>query len=97
MAESSSRGTETDSTSVESGSSSSSLILDVPKCPAASELARKRKLQSNPPSGVKRRTTRVKGKNEPTSVSPQDRLREFKDEPLTPEFYFVPPVVSLSL
>ena len=48
-----------------------------------SDLSRKRKLQSNPPSGAKRRTSRVMGKNEPIPISPHDRLREFNDEPLT--------------
>ena len=72
--------------SCETDSSTSSLVkspLDVLHSPASSELARKRKVTSNPPTGAKRRTSQTKGKSEPTSISPQERLKNFEDEPLT--------------
>ena len=40
-------------------------------------------MASNPPTGAKRRTSQTKGKSEPTSISPQERLKDFEDEPLT--------------
>ena len=46
-------------------------LLDVLKAPQASELARKRKIDSNPPV------------NKPKSVSAKDRVNEFPDECLT--------------
>ena len=53
-------------------------LLDVLKAPQASELARKRKIDSNPPVGKKRQ-----GSSEPKSVSAKDRVNEFTDECLT--------------
>jgi len=70
----------------ETDSSTSSLVkspLDVLHSPAPSELARKRKVASNPPTGAERRTSQTKGKSEPTSISPQERLKDIEDEPLT--------------
>ena len=58
-------------------------LLDVLKGPASSDLARKRRIATNPPMGAKRRTSQAKGRSEPTSVTPKERVREFKDEPLT--------------
>ena len=50
--------------------------------PVPSDLARDRKTLCNPPVGKRRRTTVVITKSEPKSVSPQERVREFKDEAL---------------
>ena len=47
-----------------------------------SDLARDRKTLCNPPVGKKRRTTLVNTKSEPKSVSPKERVREFKVEAL---------------
>ena len=58
-------------------------ILNTLKAPTASMLARKRKTHSNPPTGMKRRTTTVKADYEPKSVTPSSRVREFPDENLT--------------
>ena len=56
-------------------------LLDVLKAPQASELARKRKIDSNPPVGKKR--SRGQGSSKPKSVSAKDRVNEFPDECLT--------------
>ena len=56
-------------------------LLDALKAPQASELARKRKIDSNPPVGKKR--SRGQGSSEPKSVSAKDRVNEFPDECLT--------------
>ena len=61
--------------------------------PAPSELARKRKVASNPPTGAKRRTSQTKGKSEPTSISPQERLK-MSLSLFHVESYSVQPVVS---
>ena len=58
-------------------------IINSLKSPAPSQLARKRKIHSNPPTGVKRRTTTVKADYEPKSVTPTSRVREFPGEYLT--------------
>ena len=68
-------------------------LLDVLKAPQASNLTRKRKIDSNPPVGQKR--SRGQGSSEPKSVSAKDRVNEFPDECL-PVIrggnYFVVPV-----
>ena len=56
-------------------------LLDVLKAPQASDLTRKRKIDSNPPVGQKR--SRGQGSSEPKSVSAKDRVNEFPDECLT--------------
>ena len=63
------------SSSHESGSRS---LADVPKyaCPKPSH---KRKVQSNPPKGVKR--CRGQTMNDPKKISPSDRVRQYADEP----------------
>ena len=58
-------------------------LLDVLHCPAPSDLARKRKVPSNPPKGKKRSTSRANSPYEPKSVSARERVMEFKTEPLT--------------
>ena len=62
--------------------------------PQASDLTRKRKIDSNPPVGQKR--PRGQGSSEPKSVSAKDRVNEFPDECLPllleAENYFVVPV-----
>ena len=59
-------------------------LLDRLKAPKASDLARKRRVQSNPPVGMKRSK---KGKNSafnnPKSITPYDRVKEHPGEPLT--------------
>ena len=56
-------------------------LLDVLKAPQASDLTRKRKMDSNLPVGQKR--SRGQGSSEPKSVSAKDRVNEFPDECLT--------------
>ena len=56
-------------------------LLDVLKAPQASDLTRKRKIDSNPPVGQKR--SRGQGSSEPKSGSAKDRVNEFPDECLT--------------
>ena len=51
------------------------------KAPQASDLTRKRKIDSNPPVGQKR--SRGQGSSEPKSVSAKDQVNEFPDECLT--------------
>ena len=58
-------------------------ILNSLKSPAPSELTRKRKTHSNPPSGMKRRTTIIKAVYEPKSITPTGRDCEFAGENLT--------------
>ena len=58
-------------------------LLDMLKAPKASDLARKRKVQSNPPVGMKQSK---KGRNSafaPKSITPYDRVKEHPGEPLT--------------
>ena len=57
--------------------------MDRLKAPKASELARKRKVQSNPPVCMKRSK---KGRNfafAPKSITPYDRVKEHPGETLT--------------
>ena len=56
-------------------------LLEVLKAPETSELTRKRKIDSNPPTG--RKKSRGQGSSEPKLVSPIDRVKEFPDECLT--------------
>lgn len=58
-------------------------VLDRLKAPTLSDPARKRKVQSNPPVGMKRSN---KGSNSafvPKSITPYDRVKEHPREPLT--------------
>lgn len=58
-------------------------LLDRLKAPKASDLARKRRVQSNPPVGKK---WSKKGRNSafaPKSITPYDRVKEHPGEPLT--------------
>lgn len=57
-------------------------LMSILKSPAPSNLARKRKTHSNPPSGMKRRTTIVKAVYQPKSITPISRVREFAGENL---------------
>ena len=68
---------ETSSSEPETENGGVRTILNTLKSPAPSQLARKRKIHSNPPTGVKRRTTTVKADYEPKSVTPTSRAREF--------------------
>ena len=56
-------------------------LLDKLKSPTSSDLARKRKLASNPPKGMKRSKGIVQ--HEPQSVSASQRVREFAGENLS--------------
>ena len=58
-------------------------IINCLKSPVPSQLARKRTTQSNPPIGVKRRTSTVKADYEPKSVTHTSRVREFPGKGLT--------------
>ena len=58
-------------------------LLDRLKAPKSSDLARKRKVQSNPPVGMKHSK---KGRNSvfaPKSITPYDCVKEHPGEPLT--------------
>ena len=57
-------------------------LLDQLKCPTASELSRKRKIHSNPPpKGLKKGKGAVA--DEPHTVTPATRLKEFPDQHLS--------------
>lgn len=63
-----------------SGTSSSKIsILENLKSPTPSDFARKRKLRKNPPVG-KKRSRGVRGVNDPKSITPSQRVKEFSDE-----------------
>lgn len=70
-----------DSTESESSSNTLSLLAKL-CCPKPSDLARKRKVASNPPPVGKRRA-RGHGTFDPKSVTPSQRVKEFPDECLT--------------
>ncbi len=55
-------------------------LLSRLRAPAPSELSRKRKCLSNPPSG-KRRSRGNNHDTEPKSVKPEQRVREYPKEP----------------
>ena len=55
-------------------------ILDRLKSPTSSDLARKRKVPTNPPKGVKK--SKARAANEPSFVSILDRIKEFPNESL---------------
>ena len=59
-------------------------LLTVLRAPKASELSRKRKVASNPPSGKK--TCQGTVASEPSNVSVHDPIKQFPDEPLTVNF-----------
>ena len=63
-------------------SSESPSLLSVLRCPRPSELARKRKIQRNPPPSGKRRV-RGHGTFDPKSVSPAQRVSEYPGESLS--------------
>ena len=71
------------SSSTEPTGSEVKSLLDVLRSPAPSDLARNRKIRSNPPIGKKRRTSRASTCYEPKSVTPRERVMEFKTEYLT--------------
>ena len=60
---------ETSSSEPETENGGVRTVINSLKAPAPSQLARKRKIHSNPPTGVKRRTTTVKADYEPKSVT----------------------------
>jgi len=79
-------GTSATSDDVETDSSTTSSmrsLVDAMRSTSPSDLSRKRKVLSNPPTGVKRHTMQTKGKNGPISISVHDRLKEFTDKPFT--------------
>ena len=76
---------ESDKESSRFSSSSSSFLtgslLDRLRSPTSSELARKRKVDRNPPKGKRR--SRGLGLSDPKSITPQQRVNAFKGEYLT--------------
>ena len=66
-------------------SNSKPSVLDRLKCPEASVCARKRKVKTNPPVGVKRsqRSSLLSHTYTPKSITPTQRVKEFPDEDLT--------------
>ena len=75
-------GSVSESLSSESTAGTSSESLSVLRCPRPSELARKRKIQRNPPPSGKRRA-RGHGTFDPKSVSPAQRVSEYPGESLS--------------
>ena len=75
--------TESGDTNVISDSSSTIArsLFESLRSPAPSALARKRKLLTNPPPGLKKGKGAAKG--DPKRISPFDRLREYQHENLT--------------
>ena len=69
-----------DSTASECSSSAVPSLLSKLKCPTASDLARKRRVASNPPTGLKR----SKGKTvaDPKTVVPSERVKQYPEENL---------------
>ena len=70
-----------DSAGPSTGSSTVTSMLQRLRCPKSSELARKRKIDRNPPPSGKRRS-RGQGKHDPKSVSPNQRVQQFPNEHL---------------
>ncbi len=58
-------------------------MLDRLRAPILSDLARKRKVQSNPPVGMKRSKKGSNSAFAPRSFTPYDRVKEHPGEPLT--------------
>ena len=56
-------------------------LLSVLRCPKASDLARRRAIDRNPPKGKK--CSRGEGASDPKSVDPRKRVSEFPSESLT--------------
>lgn len=54
-------------------------VLKRLKSPTPSNLTRKRKIRKNPPVG-KKKSRGIKGANDPKSISPSERIRQFPDE-----------------
>ena len=67
--------------STSSGPSGVNSLLSKLRAPLPSDLARKRKVQSNPPTGVKRGKGAVAA--DPKGVTPADRVRAYPNEPFS--------------
>ena len=78
----SSAGYSGDESSVSEGSSVVQSLLDKLRSPVPSELARKRKVSTNPPPVGQKRSKGGSASAILKSVSPQDRVREFSDDNL---------------
>ena len=76
-----STSTSTSTTSSEAQTSSAQSLLDVLKAPPRSSLSRKRTIARNPPRG--KRKSRGSSTNDPKSVKPAQRVKEYQDEPFT--------------
>ena len=72
--------TESDSTALNSDASSVRSFLIPYRAPTPSELARNRKLRTNPPCGAKKGKGAFKG--DPKRISPADRVKEYQHENL---------------
>lgn len=70
-----------ESSVTETSSSEVNSLLSRLRAPLPSDLSRKRKVRSNPPSGVKRGRGTVA--SDPKSVTPADRVRSYPNESLT--------------
>ena len=66
------------STATETEATKEPSVLSLLRAPKASDLARKRKIASNPPSGKKKSKGPVA--SEPSNVDARDRLKQFPDE-----------------
>ena len=76
-----STSTSTSTTSSEAQASSPQSLLDVLKAPPRSSLSRKRTIARNPPRG--KRISRGSSTNDPKSVKPAQRVKEYQDESFT--------------
>ena len=66
---------------ISTASTSASSLLDKLHSPTPDVLARKRKLNRNPPKGIKRGKGKEKG--DPTTISPRQRVNSYPNEELT--------------
>ena len=69
------------SSSIDGSSSSTDNVLNRLRCPSLSELARKRRIDRNPPRG--KRWSRGRGVSDPKSVTPQQQVATFSGEHLS--------------
>ena len=75
-------GVDSDTSSTSCSCTSVPSLFDRLKAPQRSQLARKRAIKTNCGKLYKRHTI-LSAKNDPKSVSPAERVLQYKDEPLT--------------
>ena len=73
---------ESDTSSTSCSATPAPSLLDRPKAPQKSQFARKRAIKTNSGKFYKRHTI-LSNKNDPKSVSPAERVSQYKDEPFT--------------